>query len=90
MAASIDIAETSGCTTIWLCSATDPWRTSRLYTTSRCVNYRECLGYADSWQKLPFKVDEWPWHSARIPLSAFVTNVISGFEQFYDVPTPVP
>lgn len=48
------------------------------------------FGHADSWEKLPFKVDEWPWHSARIPLSAFVTNVISGFEQFYDVPTPVP
>ncbi|TXT04829.1 hypothetical protein VHUM_04097 [Vanrija humicola] len=33
--------------------------------------------------------DKWPWRSARVPLSAYVANVISGFERHYGAPRAV-
>ena len=41
-------------------------------------------------QALPFELKFPPWRSARIPLSAMVATVISGFEKFYDVPRAIP
>lgn len=40
-------------------------------------------------QWLPFELTRWPWRSARIPLSAYVGNVINGFERFYNTPRAV-
>jgi len=40
--------------------------------------------------QLPFKLTAPPWRSATIPLSAFISTVISGFERFYDTPRAVP
>ncbi|RXK35614.1 hypothetical protein M231_07144 [Tremella mesenterica] len=39
---------------------------------------------------LPFDIFRWPWRSARIPLSAYIAGVISGFEKFYNSPRAVP
>lgn len=39
---------------------------------------------------LPFRIFHWPWRSARIPLSAFISTVISGFEAFHSAPRAVP
>ncbi|WVQ94802.1 hypothetical protein IAU59_001885 [Kwoniella sp. CBS 9459] len=46
--------------------------------------------YVEDDTYLPFKVSSWPWRSARIPLSAYVATVISGFESFYTTPRAVP
>ncbi|WVR09242.1 hypothetical protein IAU60_006306 [Kwoniella sp. DSM 27419] len=46
--------------------------------------------YVEDDTYLPFKVGRWPWRSARIPLSAYVSTVISGFEAFYNTPRAVP
>lgn len=47
------------------------------------------LTHTRALQWLPFDVGRWPWRSARIPLPAFVGNVINGFEQFYHTPRAV-
>jgi hypothetical protein len=40
--------------------------------------------------QLPFKLTAPPWRSSTIPMSAFISTVISGFERFYDTPRAVP
>ncbi|WWC73331.1 uncharacterized protein I206_107298 [Kwoniella pini CBS 10737] len=39
---------------------------------------------------LPFKISRWPWRSARIPLSAYISTVLSGFERVCKSPRAVP
>lgn len=39
---------------------------------------------------LPFNPRRWPWRSAKIPLSAFISTVVSGFETLYNTPRAVP
>ncbi|KGB79128.1 hypothetical protein CNBG_4966 [Cryptococcus deuterogattii R265] len=39
---------------------------------------------------LPFSPGRWPWRSARIPLSAFISTVVSGFETLYNSPRAIP
>ncbi|WVQ81580.1 hypothetical protein IAT38_003704 [Cryptococcus sp. DSM 104549] len=46
--------------------------------------------YVEDDTVFPFKVLQWPWRSAKIPLSAFISTVISGFESFYNAPRAVP
>ncbi|WRT68820.1 uncharacterized protein IL334_005800 [Kwoniella shivajii] len=46
--------------------------------------------YVEDDTYLPFVVSRWPWRSARIPLSAYISTVISGFEKFSKSPRAVP
>ncbi|WWC64268.1 uncharacterized protein I303_106878 [Kwoniella dejecticola CBS 10117] len=46
--------------------------------------------YVEDDTYLPFVVSRWPWRSARIPLSAYISTVVSGFEKFYKSPRAVP
>ncbi|WWC91469.1 uncharacterized protein L201_006415 [Kwoniella dendrophila CBS 6074] len=46
--------------------------------------------YVEDDTYLPFAISRWPWRSARIPLSAYISTVISGFEKFYRSPRAVP
>ena len=42
----------------------------------------------DTW--MSFRWDRWPWRSARIPLSAYISTPINGFEQYSSAPRAVP
>nr|XP_019047872.1 hypothetical protein I302_04492 [Kwoniella bestiolae CBS 10118]OCF26802.1 hypothetical protein I302_04492 [Kwoniella bestiolae CBS 10118] len=46
--------------------------------------------YVEDDTYLPFVPSRWPWRSARIPLSAYISTVISGFERLYKSPRAVP
>ncbi|ODN80051.1 hypothetical protein L198_07861 [Cryptococcus wingfieldii CBS 7118] len=46
--------------------------------------------YVEDTTILPFNPTNWPWRSAKIPLSAFISTVVSGFETLYDSPRAVP
>ncbi|WVN91186.1 uncharacterized protein L203_106443 [Cryptococcus depauperatus CBS 7841] len=54
---------------------------------NRSLSYEPCV---EDFTILPFKPFEWPWRSARIPLSAFVSTVVSGFEAYYNSQCAVP
>ncbi|KAK8843501.1 hypothetical protein IAR55_007161 [Kwoniella newhampshirensis] len=46
--------------------------------------------YVEDDSFLPFNPLSWPWRNSKIPLSAFISTVISGFESFYNSPRAVP
>ncbi|KAL1404978.1 hypothetical protein Q8F55_008591 [Vanrija albida] len=56
------------------------------FTANRSLAFEP---YVEADTLLPVLFDKWPWRSARVPLSAYVANVISGFERHYHAPRAV-
>ncbi|WOO86038.1 uncharacterized protein LOC62_07G009524 [Vanrija pseudolonga] len=45
--------------------------------------------YVEADTLVPVLLNKWPWRNARIPLSAYIASVISGFERHYRAPRAV-
>lgn len=78
---------------LWVCmSSSHSWQWCRLQHHIAVLGNRSLSfePYYEDQTFLPFSPGRWPWRSARIPLSAFISTVVSGFETLYNSPRAIP